>query len=120
MLKKGRKTGLHSPPRFGSSAQREEIRLVDRCRCRDRPCHHHGAETKTCAWMKEYGGGLPTEKDPDITQKPAPTSSPRPTSKPASDPYNAGGYAYPDDFYDDHEDDFGDYEDAEDYWEKYN
>ncbi len=70
--------------------------------------------------MKEYGGGLPTEKDPDITQKPAPTSSPRPTSKPASDPYNAGDYAYPDDFYDDHEDDFGDYEDAEDYWEKYN
>lgn len=39
--------------------------------------------------------------------------------KSTSDPYQAKDYAHPDDFYYDYYDDFWDYEDAEDYWEKH-
>ena len=39
--------------------------------------------------------------------------------KSSSDPYQAKDYAHPDDFYYDYRDDFWDYEDAEDYWEKH-
>ena len=39
--------------------------------------------------------------------------------KKSTDPYNARDYAHPDDFYDWYEDDFWDYEDAEDYWDEY-
>ena len=39
--------------------------------------------------------------------------------KSSSDPYQAKDYAHPDDFYYDYYDDFWDYEDAEDYWEKH-
>ncbi len=39
--------------------------------------------------------------------------------KSSSDPYHAKDYAHPDDFYYDYYDDFWDYEDAEDYWEKH-
>ncbi len=35
------------------------------------------------------------------------------------DPYNAKDYAHADDFYEDHYDDFFDYEDAEDYFNQY-
>ena len=38
----------------------------------------------------------------------------------SSDPYDAKSYAHPEDLYYDHPDDFWDYEDAEDYWEKHN
>ena len=38
--------------------------------------------------------------------------------KSSSDPYQAKDYAHPDDFYYDYYDDFWDYEDAEDYWER--
>ena len=37
----------------------------------------------------------------------------------SSDPYDAKSYAHPDDLYYDYPDDFWDYEDAEDYWEKH-
>ena len=37
-----------------------------------------------------------------------------------SDPYNASDYAHADDFYYDHRDDFFDYEEAEDYYDKHN
>ena len=40
-------------------------------------------------------------------------------NKPSSDPYHAKDYAHPDDFYYDYRDDFWDYEDAEDYWERH-
>ena len=39
--------------------------------------------------------------------------------KSSSDPYQAKDYAHPDDFYYDYRDDFWDYEDAEDYWERH-
>ena len=38
----------------------------------------------------------------------------------ASDPYNASDYAHVDDFYYDHRDDFFDFEEAEDYYDKHN
>ena len=41
------------------------------------------------------------------------------SSKKSTDPYHANDYTHPDDFYDWYEDDFWDYEDAEDYWEEY-
>ncbi len=37
-----------------------------------------------------------------------------------SDPYNASDYAHVDDFYYDHRDDFFDFEEAEDYYDKHN
>lgn len=37
-----------------------------------------------------------------------------------ADEYDAQDYVDPEDFYDDHYDDFWDYEDAEDYWNEYN
>ncbi len=37
-----------------------------------------------------------------------------------TDEYNAHDYYFPEDFYEDHYDDFFDYEDAEDYWEENN
>ncbi|HBL41537.1 MAG TPA: hypothetical protein DDY98_08290 [Ruminococcaceae bacterium] len=40
-------------------------------------------------------------------------------TKKQDDPYNAKDYAHADDFYEDHYDDFFDYEDAEDYYNKY-
>ena len=51
-------------------------------------------------------------------KKKAQSSTFRPTSRPSasSDPYNARDYSGADEFYDDHYDDFFDYEDAEDYW----
>ena len=51
-------------------------------------------------------------------QKLQPSGTFRPTSRPSasSDPYNARDYSGADEFYDDHYDDFFDYEDAEDYW----
>ena len=53
---------------------------------------------------------------PRPTKKPAARSTPKPRS---NDPYHAGDYLHPDDFYYDNRDDFWDYEDAEDYWEKH-
>lgn len=40
------------------------------------------------------------------------------STKKSSDPYVAKSYAHPDDFYYDNRDDFWDYEDAEEYWDK--
>ncbi len=65
----------------------------------------------------------PTVK-PDNRPTSVPGSIPRPTQKSSSssnksDPYDAKSYAHPDDFYYDYREDFWDYEDAEDYWEKY-
>ena len=53
---------------------------------------------------------------------PAPTAAPgssKTKSKSSGDPYDAASYLHPDDFYYDHLDDFWDYEDAEDYWQKH-
>ena len=51
-------------------------------------------------------------------KKEAQSSTFRPPSRPSasSDPYHATDYSGADEFYDDHYDDFFDYEDAEDYW----
>ncbi len=72
-----------------------------------------------CSWMERYGGGLPGK----ATTSPTPTSTPKRSSTTTTankdDPYNAGDYSDPDDFYFDHYDDFWDFEDAEDYWEDY-
>ncbi len=57
---------------------------------------------------------------PTVKQRAAPKPSVRPSAKPSSDPFGAGEYSHPDDFYYDHYDDFFDYEDAEDYWEDNN
>ena len=50
----------------------------------------------------------------------SPVPTRRPASRQTSDPYGAKDYAHPDDFYYDYRDDFIDYEEAEDYWERYN
>ena len=47
------------------------------------------------------------------------SSSSSTNKKSSSDPYQAKDYAHPDDFYYDYRDDFWDYEDAEDYWERH-
>lgn len=58
---------------------------------------------------------------PRPTPRPAPRPTSRPTKKPENDdPFNAGDYSDPEDFYYDNYDDFWDYEDAEDYWEEHN
>ena len=57
-----------------------------------------------------------SEKKVTVRKKSSTKSS---TKKKTSDPFDAGSYAHPDDFYDWYEDDFWDYEDAEDYWEEY-
>lgn len=68
----------------------------------------------------------PSAPKPTATPKPSvrPSATPKPTvrpsAKPSADPFDAGDYSHPDDFYYDHYDDFFDYEDAEDYWEDYN
>ena len=41
------------------------------------------------------------------------------SEKKNKDPYHASSFAHPDDFYEWYYDDFWDYEDAEDYWEKH-
>lgn len=60
------------------------------------------------------------------TPIPSPSATPQPVWTPTStgrtrneDEYNASDYSNPDDFYEDHYDDFYDYYDAEDYWYEY-
>lgn len=66
----------------------------------------------------------PTQKAPVVTPRPTARPTRKPTARPtarasSNDPYHAGDYAHPDDFYYDHTDDFWDFEDAEDYWERH-
>lgn len=118
-------TGYHGT-RPNSSAEITELKAAQ-VRCKN--CGYHSDNGLNslcdyCLWMERYGGGLPTEKAPDVTPRPTPRSTPRPTPKPSttpkkSDPYHASDYSHPDDFYYDYYDDFWDYEDAEDYWERH-
>lgn len=68
-----------------------------------------------CAWMERYGGGLPAQNSQPTA---ASSTTPRESTKAtvSDDPYEAGSYGHPDDFYYDHYDDFWDYEEAEEYW----
>lgn len=74
------------------------------------------AKERAHAWAKRQ---FEKAKNVDWNrQKSQPSGTFRPTSRPSasSDPYNARDYSGADEFYDDHYDDFFDYEDAEDYW----
>jgi hypothetical protein len=114
-------TGYHGT-RPNSSAEDNELKAAQvRCaNCGYRSHNGYNSLCDYCAWMERYGGGLPTQKAPDVTPKPTPRPTPKPTPKPATnDPYHTSDYYHPEDFYYDHYDDFWDYEDAEDYWERY-
>lgn len=118
-------TGYHGT-RPNSSAENSELKAAQ-VRCKNCGYRSHNGLNSLCdycAWMEKYGGGLPTQKAPDVTPKPTPRPTPKPTpkptTKPSTDPFNASDYAHPEDFYYDYYDDFWDYEDAEDYWERYN
>lgn len=118
-------TGYHGT-RPNSPAEGTELSAAQ-VRCKN--CGYHSDNGLNslcdyCSWMEDYGGGLPTAKAPDVTPRPTPKPTPRPTPKPSatpkkSDPYHASDYSHPDDFYYDYYDDFWDYEDAEDYWERH-
>jgi hypothetical protein len=56
---------------------------------------------------------------PGLSSKGKSSSGKDESRQKTSDPYNASSYRHPDDFYYDHYDDFWDYEDAEDYWERH-
>ena len=113
-------TGYHGT-RPNSSAEDIELKAAQN-KCTN--CGYHtengvNSLCDYCSWMERYGGGLPTQKAPGATPKPTPRPTPKPTAKPAaSDPYHASDYSHPEDFYYDYYDDFWDYEDAEDYWER--
>ena len=119
-------TGYHGT-RPNSSAEISELKAAQ-VRCKNCGYRSHNGLNSLCdycAWMERYGGGLPSQKAPDVTPKPTPRPTPKPTPRPTtkpqtSDPYHASDYAHPEDFYYDYYDDFWDYEDAEDYWEEYN
>lgn len=119
-------TGYHGT-RPNSSAENSELKAAQ-VRCKNCGYRSHNGLNSLCdycAWMDRYGGGLPTQKAPDVTPKPTPRPTPKPTPRPTtkpqtSDPYHASDYAHPEDFYYDYYDDFWDYEDAENYWERYN
>ena len=114
-------TGYHGT-RPNSSAEDIELTAAQ-TKCKNCGYRTHNGSNSLCdycAWMERCGGGLPTQKSPDVTPAPTPRPTPRSTPKPDfDDPYHAGDYAHPDDFYYDHYDDFWDYEDAEDYWEEH-
>lgn len=118
-------TGYHST-RPNSSAEDIELRAAQ-TKCKNCGYRTHNGSNSLCdycAWMERYGGGLPTGKSPDVTPAPTARPTPRPTARPtpkpkSDDPYHAGDYAHPDDFYYDYYDDFWDYEDAEEYWEQH-
>lgn len=75
------------------------------------------AKERAHAWAKRQ---FEKAKNVDWNRQKSQSSSStfRPTSRPSasSAPYNARDYSGADEFYDDHYDDFFDYEDAEDYW----
>ena len=115
-------TGYHNT-RPNSSAETSALRAAQ-VRCKN--CGYHSDNGSNslcdyCAWMESYGGGLPSAKAPDVTPPPTQKPRPRQTTKPSTDndPYHAGDYAHPDDFYYDYYDDFVDYEEAEEYWERH-
>ena len=120
-----RGTGYHGC-RPNSSAENTELAAAQ-TKCKNCGYRTHNGSNSLCdycRWMERYGGGLPASTStpkPTTTPKPMPMpkSKASPTPKP-SDPYGAGDYSHPDDFYYDHYDDFWDYEDAEDYWDEYN
>ena len=68
-------------------------------------------------WVRESNDTVVKVSVTDPTAATKPKNSTK--KKSASDPYQAKDYAHPDDFYYDYYDDFWDYEDAEDYWEKH-
>ena len=119
-------TGYHGT-RPNSSAEITELKAAQ-VRCKNCGYRSHNGDNSLCdycSWMERYGGGLPMQKAPDVTPTPTPRPTPKPTPRPTakpqtSDPYHAGDYAHPEDFYYDYYDDFWDYEDAEEYWERYN
>ncbi len=108
--------------RPNSSAEISKLKIAQ-LKCKN--CGYHtdnGSNTLCdyCAWMEEYGGGLPTETAPGTKPKPTSRTTPKPSAtREGSDPHHADDYSHPDDFYYDHYDDFWDYEEAEDYWKKH-
>ena len=115
-------TGYHNT-RPNSSAEMSALRAAQ-VRCKN--CGYHSDNGSNslcdyCAWMERYGGGLPVAKAPDVTPQPTQKPTPRQTTRPRSDddPYHASDYVHPDDFYYEYYDDFVDYEEAEEYWERY-
>ena len=115
-------TGYHNT-RPNSSAERSALSAAQ-VRCKN--CGYHSDNGSNslcdyCAWMERYGGGLPSTKALDVTPRPTQKPTPRQTTRPRSDddPYHASDYVHPDDFYYEYYDDFVDYEEAEEYWERY-
>ena len=56
---------------------------------------------------------------PDLEEKEYTNSNWVPPASLYEDPYDAGSYSDPEDFYDDYYDDFSDYDEAEEYWYSY-
>jgi hypothetical protein len=116
-----RGTGYHGT-RPNSSAEDIELKAAQ-TKCKNCGYRTHNGVNSLCdycRWMEQYGGGLPKNTAATPAPKATPRATPKPTEKPKeSDPYHASDYSYPEDFYEDYYDDFWDYEDAEEYWERY-
>ena len=61
-----------------------------------------------------------TQQSSSSSKKKSSGSSSSSSKQSSKDPYDAKSYYHPEDLYDWYEDDFWDYEDAEDYWDEYN
>ena len=104
-------TGFDPEAKQSIQAKIQEIRKAEQAVRREQE-----AKERAHAWAKRQ---FEKAKNVDWNrQKSQPSGTFRPTSRPfaSSDPYNARDYSGADEFYDDHYDDFFDYEDAEDYW----
>ena len=104
-------TGFDPEAKQSIQTRIQEIRKAEQAVRRERE-----AKERAHAWAKRQ---FEKAKNVDWNrQKSQPSGTFRPTSRPfaSSDPYNARDYSGADEFYDDHYDDFFDYEDAEDYW----
>lgn len=67
-------------------------------------------------WYSEY---VTVYCEGGVVTKVVMNSQYSPSRKQSSDPYNAGGYDDPEDFYEDYYDEFDGFEDAEDYYDQY-
>ena len=105
-------TGFDPEAKQSIQAKIQEIRKAEQAVRREQE-----AKERAHAWAKRQ---FEKAKNVDWNRQKSQSSAStfRPTSRPSasSDPYNARDYSGADEFYDDHYDDFFDYEDAEDYW----
>ena len=105
-------TGFDPEAKQSIQAKIQEIRKAEQAVRREQE-----AKERAHAWAKRQ---FEKAKNVDWNRHKSQSSAStfRPTSRPSasSDPYNARDYSGADEFYDDHYDDFFDYEDAEDYW----